>query len=58
MNKIFYNCSFLNSLNLSNFNTNNVINMDNIFDGINKHCNLICNDYKVKKKFKAICSIF
>ena len=28
---MFYNCSSLNSLNLSNFNTNNVINMKSMF---------------------------
>ena len=28
---MFYNCSKLNSLNLSNFNTNNVTNMSSMF---------------------------
>ena len=51
-NFIFSGCSSLTSLNLSNFNTNNVTNMWNMFFGINKKsCNLICNDKKIIKEF-------
>ena len=52
MSNMFSNCSSLTSLNLSNFNTNNVIDMNNIFLGINRSCNLICNDYKIINQFK------
>ena len=33
MDHIFYNCSKLTSIDLSNFNTENVISMNNIFGG-------------------------
>ncbi len=48
---MFYNCSSLTSLNLSNFNTNNVFYMDDMFSGMNKRCNLICNDKKILNEF-------
>ena len=38
INYMFYNCSSLTSLNLSNFNTNNINNMECIFDGIPVYC--------------------
>ena len=38
MSDMFYNCSSLISLNLSNFNTNNV--KENIFFGLNKNCDI------------------
>ena len=40
---MFYGCSSLNELNLSNFNTNNVTDMSYMFDG--------CSD-DLKKKIK------
>ena len=43
MSGMFYNCSSLTSLNLSNFNTNNVKYMNDIFKNINKNCNIISN---------------
>ena len=52
MNRMFYYCSSLTSLNLSNFNTNNVTNMSDMFSGINKNCNLICHNYKILNKLK------
>ena len=48
MRGMFRYCSSLTSLNLSNFNTNNVINMNNMFSGLNKNCKIICNDEKIK----------
>ena len=51
MNGMFRECSKLTSLNLSNFNTNNVTDMIYMFSGINKGCNLICNDEKLLNKF-------
>ena len=49
MNQMFYNCSSLASLNLSNFNTNNVKNIWNIFKGINQNCKIISNDIKINQ---------
>ena len=50
---IFYGCSSLTSLNLSNFNTNKVEDMNGIFSDINKNkCKLICNDDNLKNEFK------
>ena len=45
---MFYNCSSLNYLNLSNFNTNNVTDMNDIFLNIYKNCKIIYNDNKIK----------
>ena len=52
MSYMFYNCSSLTSLNLSNFNTNNVKDMSNIFYGVDENCKLICNDEKLLKILK------
>ncbi len=49
---MFYKCSSLTSLNLSNFNTNNITKMNGMFYGNNKRCYLICNDYKIRNQFK------
>ena len=49
---MFNNCSSLNSLNLSNFNTINVKNMGYMLFGIKKKCNIIVNDEKLKEKIK------
>ena len=44
--------SSLTSLNLSNFNTNNVNNMSYMFSGVNKEkCKLICENDKILKEF-------
>ena len=52
MSYMFYNCSSLTSLNLSNFNTINIINMIYMLYGLNKNCELICNDEQIKNSFK------
>ena len=44
MNDMFSDCASLSSLNLSNFNTNNVNDMRWMFNGLNKNCNIITND--------------
>ena len=41
---MFYKCSSLTSLNLSNFNTNNVNYIEDIFEGLNENCNVITLD--------------
>ena len=49
---MFSNCSSLTSLNLSNFNTINVTNMNHMFYNVNrKKCKLICNDKIILSKF-------
>ena len=50
MKSMFSNCSRLTSLNLSNFNTNNVQDMDNMFYYIQKNCNVIYDDIKIKNE--------
>jgi surface protein len=52
MGDMFNYCCSLTSLNLSNFNANNVEEMDDMFDKINKDCKLICNDKKILDSFK------
>ena len=54
MSYMFYKCSSLTSLNLSNFNTNNVTNMSGMFLVINKDCKLICKDKNLLNEFKCI----
>ena len=44
MSHMFYDCSSLTSLNLSNFNTNNVTNMEDIFSRLNENCDVITLD--------------
>ncbi len=46
---MFFNCTSLTSLNLSNFNTNNVNNMCDVFTGLNKNCEIETNDNEIKK---------
>ena len=48
---MFCYCSSLTSLNLSNFNTNNVTNMSDIFNGLNKNCNIETSDKKILNLF-------
>ena len=52
MSWMFSHCSSLTSLNLSSFYTNKVNNIWNMFFGINKDCNLICDDKKILDKFR------
>jgi len=49
MEYIFSECSSLTSLNLSNFKINTVNNKNNMLIGLNKNCNIICNDKNIKK---------
>ena len=46
---MFSVCSSLTSLNLSNFNTNNVTDMEFIFKNLNRECEIICNDINLNK---------
>ena len=50
MSYMFYNCPSLTSLDLTNFNTNNVKNFNFIFYGINKSCEISSNDTKIKNQ--------
>ena len=49
MSSIFYNRSSLNSLNLSNFNTNNSISMSHMFHNYNESCDIITNHQNLLK---------
>ena len=49
MSSIFYGCSSLKELNLNNFNTNNVTNMNDMFSGCSN--DLIM---KIKTQYKNI----
>ena len=53
MNGMFYGCESLTNLNLSNFNTQNVINMNSMFSYCNslKKNNIITKDNKILNKF-------
>ncbi len=44
----------LTSLNLSNFNTNNITNMEFIFNDLNMKCEIKCNDIKLNKLIEEI----
>ena len=50
---MFYKCSSLISLNLSNFNTNNVNNMKEIFKCLNINCEVISNDNQILEQVKS-----
>ena len=47
MGLMFSECSSLTSLNLSNFNTNNVTNMSYMFDHLKNDCKIISSDNKL-----------
>jgi surface protein len=51
---MFNNCSSITSLNLSNFNTNNVKDMSEMFSGLNKNCKTITNDETILKEIQNI----
>ena len=53
MEGMFNKCSSLTSLNLSNFNTNNVTNMYCMFNELNKKCKIIINDINLNKLIKG-----
>ena len=50
MRKIFSLCSSFTSLDLSNFNTNNIKYMSNMFSSFNENCNIITlNNYLLEE---------
>ena len=51
---MFYKCSSLTSLNLSNFNTNNVKDMSDIFKDLNKNCNVKTSDKNLLDELKKL----
>ena len=51
--KMFDKCSSLTSLNLSNFNTNNVKDMNHMFSGLNNNCKIETNDKKILDAIKC-----
>jgi surface protein len=52
MNDMFYNCSSLTSLNLSNFNTNNVQDMSRMLEKCSSLTSLNSKDEKILKEWK------
>ena len=58
MSYMFSYCSSLTSLNLSNFNTNNVKEIFSIFNGLNKNCKIICYDKTILNKFSGTFEIY
>jgi surface protein len=54
MSHMFEECPSLVYLNLSNFNLKNVTNMIEMFNGINRNCEIICDDQKLKKEIMNI----
>ena len=51
MSHIFEEYTFLINFNLFQFNTKSVTNIVEIFNCINKECNIIFNEQKIKTKF-------
>ncbi len=51
MSNMFYKCSSFSDLNLSNFNTNNVKDMERMFFLMSNGCNLICNNQTILNQF-------
>jgi surface protein len=51
---MFSGCSDLSSLNLSNFNTDNVTNMNDIFLALNNDCEIITDDNNILDLQKSI----
>ena len=56
MHCMFCNCSSLNEINLSSFNTNKVTNMESMFENINTSCKINCQDGQIQKEFKEATS--
>ena len=52
IDEIFYDCCSLSFFNLYNVIIHDFINLNNLFSGINKKCNVITNDIKIKNFFK------
>ena len=52
---MFYDCSSLTNINLSNFNTQNVTNMSHMFSGCSslKKKNIITKDKKILDEFET-----
>ena len=53
MNSMFSNCYSLNSINLSNFNTNKVTDMSSMFDGCKSLKNILTKNKKILKEFEG-----
>ena len=49
MSEMFKNCRSLKELNLNNFNTNNITNINNMFEGCSKELRM-----KIKTQYKNI----
>ena len=49
MEDMFSYCSSLTFLDLSNFDTNNVEDMEDMFKNVNKKCQIISNDKRINQ---------
>ena len=49
MSSMFYGCSYLEDINFSNFNTNNVTNMREMFDGNKSLAYIDISNFNIKK---------
>ena len=49
---MFSGCSSLKELNLSNFNTNKVTNINGMFKGCSSLISLICEDHSIQKEYR------
>ena len=48
---IFNKCISLTTLDLSNFNSNNVKDLYEMYCDLNRNCKIICNDKEIKNYF-------
>ena len=53
MENIFRGCSHLVILDISNFNSKNVTNLNSMFDDLNKNCKIECKDAKLKSQIHS-----
>ena len=58
MAKMFFNCSSLKTLNIENFNSENVNDFNDIFKGLNSQCEIITKDQNLTKLLENSCLIF
>ena len=67
MSYMFSDCPSLTTLDLSNFNTNNVTDMREMFNDLNSSCKIISKDQRMlnlsfprkkKKRYNCQCLIF
>jgi surface protein len=58
MAKMFFNCSSLKTLNIENFNSENINDFNDIFKGLNSQCEIISKDQNLVNLWEKNCLIF